>query len=816
MKIKRNSLMIKSILYNDIAIILSAFFVFFTISIIVLNSNTKKMPAILEDSSVKIMNSYEYFVNSLETNLNEVVNSADYNFYLVKIDEIIEAEIRYKELSQVAPKENFTLFKMTDDFLGILKTKLEKNENFLQNSLGISIANERGDIISESFSFPGEQSIYTLTNDNKDLNNFKRSIVQKSNFSYFDYVAETDEIVLRTYIKVKDSYKNISYVVMSTLIGDDFLEKLREYVSLDKGVKIFILFNGVYIDGELNIDKGKTFFPSMGYVYNRNTKTLEEKSIGGKLYSLAYAKIKDSSDKTIGLIGLAMPKYFIFDFGYKDYLLAISIIFSFLTLISYVFGKIYRKQFSPIQELTKISKEIANGNFSVSIKVRAEGEVRELADALKNTVKIISTNQKKLMEENTGLKEKIARTNMIEKLLLNIHSEDNIDNIIFFILGALTSELGLDYGRAIYLEYDSEQEVLRGKSSSTNLKFIDSENEFFKFQSGLKLHSESLDKVVKLINLDLDDNIVADSFKASEIVHHNDRGFKFNLGSDLLTSLGLNNFTLFPIFTAKKSYGIIIIDQSIERKNTHEDDRELLNLLSMNISIHLKNKELEKEKLNSEKDTTISYLSSKILREIQIPSESIKEIIEEYNKNDYINKDKILKIYKSINKINNLSTAVLEYADLTQYNLDKLDLKEIIDRSIENVKPILKNSVIDLSKFYTHKNTVIANGKKLEIAVTQILINALEAVDKVGGRLNITTKNKSGGVQIKITDNGVGIEEKNMKKIFDPFISTKGSSGLGLAIAKKIIGEHGGELRIKSEPNKGTEVRILLNIYEEE
>lgn len=816
MNVKRNSLMLKSILYNDIAIILSAFFVFFTISFILLNSNTKKMPALLEDSSVKIMNSYEHFVSSLEDNLNEVVNNGDYNFYLSKIDEINETEKRLIEFTESKPKENFTLYKMSDDFLGIVKNKLEKNENYMQNSLGVSIVDEYGDIIVESFSFQGDQGIYTLINDNKDLNNFKKNIASRANYSYFDYIAETDEIVLRTFVKVKSNFKNVKYVVMTTLIGSDFLEKLREYVSLDKGIKIFVLFNGVYIDGELNIDKGKTFFPSMGFVYNKNAKTLEEKSIGGKLYSLSYARIKDSNDKVIGLIGLAMPKYFIFDFTFRDYLLAISIIFALLSLISYVFGKIYRKQFAPIQELTKISKEIANGNFEVNIKVRAEGEVRELADALKNTVKLIRTTQKDLLDDNERLKEKLKRTTMIEKLLLNIHSEDNVDNIVFFILGAITSEVGLDYGRAIYLEYDSEQEVLRGKSSSTNLKFIDNENEFFKFQSGLKLHSESLDKVVKLINLDLDDNIVADSFKKCEIVHHNERGFKFNLGSDLLTSLGLNNFTLFPIFTAKKSYGIIIIDQSMEKKNNHEDDKELLNLLSMNISIHLKNKELEKEKLNSEKDTTISYLSSKILREIQIPSESIKDIIEEYNKSDYISKDKIFKIYKSINKINNLSTAVLEYADLSSYNFEKLDLKEIVDRSIENIKPMLKNSVIELSKLYTHKNTVIANGSKLETAITQILINAMESVDKIGGRLNVTTKNKSGGVQIKITDNGVGIEEKNMKKIFDPFISTKGSSGLGLAIAKKIIGEHSGELRIKSEPNKGTEVRILLNIYEEE
>ena len=816
MKTKRNSLMIKSVLYNDIAIVLSAFVVFFTVALILLNSNSKKMPTILEDSSEKILNSYEHFVTKLENNLNDVINSGDSSSFLSRIDEINETEKRYNEFSNGSPGDSMLLGKVSSELLGIVRNKLYAEDYFGQDAIGISIADANGNIITEALNFSGDEKNYSLYGDTNDLNNFKKNISKNSNFSYFDYASETDEIILRTYVETKSRYNNVRYIIVSTLVEDNFLEKLREYVSLDKGVKLFLLFNGIYIAGELNIDKGKTFFPSMGFINSDKQKTLEEKTIEGKLYSLAYAPIKDGNNKPIGLIGLGMPKYSVFDFTFKDYFLAITVISILLGLISHVFGKVYKRQFSPIEDLTKISKEISNGNFNVNLKVRAEGEIRELADAMKDMVKLISTNQQDLEEQNTRLRDQIRRTNMIEKLLLNIHSEDNVDNIIFFILGALTSEIGLDYGRAIYLEYDPEQDVLRGKSSATNLKFIDSENEFFKFQSGLKLHSESLDKVVKLITLDLDDNIVAESFKNCEIIYHNDRGFKFNLGSELLTSLGLNNFILFPIFTGKKSYGIILVDQSMSKKNAQADDIELLNLLSMNISIHFKNKELEKEKLSSEKDTTISYISSKILREIQGPGEIIKEIIEDYNKNDYVDREKIFKIYKSINKINSLSTAVLEYADVSQYNFEKLDLKEIVDRSIENIKPMLKNSVIELSKLYTHKNAVIANGQKLEVAVTQVLLNAIEAVDKVGGRLNITTKNKSGGVQIKITDNGIGIEDKHLKKVFDPFISTKGTPGLGLSIAKKIIGEHGGDIKIKSEPNKGTEVRILLNIYEEE
>lgn len=815
MKLKRKSLLVKSIIYNDISIILTSIVVFLTMSFIIFKGQNDKIPQVLEDSSEKIQISYTHFIDNVEGNLVKAISSGNSAAILSKIDELREVEKKYQKNAETITGNQTFLTNISSEFLNVILNKLYEDDYFSNDSIGVSIADYNGNIVSEVLKFDnGEKNsgIYSL---NKNIGDFKKNIAKDANYSYFNYIEETNELVFRVYIQLPDKYKNIKYVVISTLVKDEFLEKIRDYVSLDKGVKLFILYDGIYINGDFDIERGKNFFSSIGFSKNE-AKQSEERVIAGKKYSIAYSQIKDRSEKIIGLIGLGITKDSIYEFSLLDYAIAISVILSLITLISYFFGKIYKKQFEPLIELKNISKEISNGNFDVKIKIKAEGEIRELADTMKEMIGTIAVNNKDLEQKNTRLRDQIRRINMIEKLLLNIHSEDNLDTIIFYMLSALTSEIGLDYGRTIYLEYDSEQEILKGKQSSTNIKFIDSENEYYKFQSGLKLHSESLDKVVKLIHLDLDDNIIADCFKQGKIICHNDRGFKFKLGSDLLTSLGLNNFILFPIFTINKTYGVIIIDQSMTKRTVQEDDIELLNLLSMNISIHFKNKELEKEKISSEKDTTISYLSSKILREIQGPTEIIKDIFKDYNKNGYMEREKLIKIQKSISKINDLSTSVLEYADIGPIDYEKLDLKEIVDQSIENIKHLLQGSVIDLSKLYTHKNCVIANRNKLEVAMTEILINAVEAVDRVGGRINITTKNKSGGVQIKITDNGLGVEEKNIKRIFDPFVSFKGASGLGLAIAKKIVTEHGGEIRIKSEPNKGTEIRIMLNIYEEE
>ena len=95
-----------------------------------------------------------------------------------------------------------------------------------------------------------------------------------------------------------------------------------------------------------------------------------------------------------------------------------------------------------------------------------------------------------------------------------------------------------------------------------------------------------------------------------------------------------------------------------------------------------------------------------------------------------------------------------------------------------------------------------------------IIKNAIDAVDS-GGRITIVTANEEKGKRIKISieDNGHGIDREDMKKIFDPFFTTKPpgkGTGLGLSVSYGIVLEHGGEIYVRSEPEKGTAFTVLL------
>ena len=92
-------------------------------------------------------------------------------------------------------------------------------------------------------------------------------------------------------------------------------------------------------------------------------------------------------------------------------------------------------------------------------------------------------------------------------------------------------------------------------------------------------------------------------------------------------------------------------------------------------------------------------------------------------------------------------------------------------------------------------------------AVYEVLLNAVEFFGSDEGSVEIFLLEEDNGLLIEVVDNGVGIAEKDMPYVFDPFFTTKAVGvGMGLCLVRRIVGEHGGDVRIDSEPGKGTKV----------
>ncbi|MBS4192870.1 hypothetical protein KHA94_22330 [Bacillus sp. FJAT-49705] len=149
----------------------------------------------------------------------------------------------------------------------------------------------------------------------------------------------------------------------------------------------------------------------------------------------------------------------------------------------------------------------------------------------------------------------------------------------------------------------------------------------------------------------------------------------------------------------------------------------------------------------------------------------------------------------------------------------KQNLNKLLDDSIEDIQMDCKNKKVIINKKYNAGNIdVLCDSTHTKEVFINILKNALEAL-KEGGDIEVLTEiSKADNVIVVFTDNGMGIHPNNLRRVVDPFFTTKGKNGtnfgLGLAYCYHVMTKSGGNLEIESELNKGTSVKLTFPMNE--
>jgi len=110
---------------------------------------------------------------------------------------------------------------------------------------------------------------------------------------------------------------------------------------------------------------------------------------------------------------------------------------------------------------------------------------------------------------------------------------------------------------------------------------------------------------------------------------------------------------------------------------------------------------------------------------------------------------------------------------------------------------------------------VFASSTELQQVLLNLLNNSVDAMGSSGGRIQITTELRDQNIVIQIADNGIGIAEANLARIFDPFYTTKPvgqGTGLGLSICYGIIKKLGGDIQVQSAKGQGTTFSVFLPV----
>jgi len=163
-------------------------------------------------------------------------------------------------------------------------------------------------------------------------------------------------------------------------------------------------------------------------------------------------------------------------------------------------------------------------------------------------------------------------------------------------------------------------------------------------------------------------------------------------------------------------------------------------------------------------------------------------------------------IQRNCNRINQSITELLDLTRSGELEFKKHSLQEIMNESIATVADRINLQNIKVEKKYEEDPLEISADKsKLKIAFSNILINAIEAMEENKGELAVSLHATPDTYTVCIKDNGSGISEENLPRLFEPFFtSKKNGMGLGLAASYSILQSHRASIQVESKLNKGT------------
>jgi two-component system NtrC family sensor kinase len=144
-----------------------------------------------------------------------------------------------------------------------------------------------------------------------------------------------------------------------------------------------------------------------------------------------------------------------------------------------------------------------------------------------------------------------------------------------------------------------------------------------------------------------------------------------------------------------------------------------------------------------------------------------------------------------------------------------VDVNEVLEDSLKMVRLATKTAPVEVVKKFQPLEKIKANAGEIQQVFTNLITNAFQAMDGKGGMLTLSTRLLKDSVEIKVNDTGMGIPQKYLNKIFDPFYTTKKvgeGTGLGLNIVYRIVTKYEGTIDVESKEGVGTTFTIKFPI----
>ena len=242
----------------------------------------------------------------------------------------------------------------------------------------------------------------------------------------------------------------------------------------------------------------------------------------------------------------------------------------------------------------------------------------------------------------------------------------------------------------------------------------------------------------------------------------------------------------------------------------------LLAILAGQAAATLRNIQLLEERLESERLSTIGRMISTIVHDFRNPMTAIRgyaAMIEEVDLGPDRRRQCAHLVVEETDRLNGMIDEILEFTrgSPTRLRRQSVSLEELVAKLQRVLEPDLQSRGIRFAQDLAYAGAVTVDVDRMLRAMINIASNALDAMES-GGTFLVRSRERNAHVEIDLADDGHGIPEDLQARIYEPFF-THGKPrgiGLGMSITRKVVEEHGGQIRIDSEVGRGTTFTVSL------
>ena len=252
------------------------------------------------------------------------------------------------------------------------------------------------------------------------------------------------------------------------------------------------------------------------------------------------------------------------------------------------------------------------------------------------------------------------------------------------------------------------------------------------------------------------------------------------------------------------------------------DEVVLLQMLAYQVGTALENMslmaEVEEEKRRLDRLASLGEMAANVAHEVRNPLASIKasmlmlrdDLTHYHIPDSDETQESVTVVLAEVERLDAIVRDLLLFARPRQLHRITYDIAELCDRVLDLLKNMCLEANVVVRRTYEDVSPLWIDVGQIEQVLINLCMNAIQAMPD-GGVLTVACSKNNDGIDIAISDTGMGIPPQQAERIFQPFFTTKAHGiGLGLAISKRLVEDHGGSIRVAEDTGNGAAIIVYL------